>query len=1101
MQEENNGANISAWQKSGEYQSDLTALCEAIMSKSLHSNSEATTAAIFENNLYHILKVKTGISLDFRKEVSITGVKNVMHRFSSQRGRMDAVVNNLLIEYKHNSKLSSKTEQASAFHQVESYLFALKEKEGQEFNAILTDGVNIAYFAFSEGDVKHSALSPLTSKDIDILINGILSNNRKKFVPQNILSDFSINAKTESCAKNIARILHHNLIHRGTDKTTMLFEEWQTLMHLSVDDDGKGHDISKRRKDLSQIFAVDIKTPKEEYGALYALQTTYAIIVKLIACKVVDCLGYNQNTNYYDDLMKVSSGELQVFFQRVENGYSYRYSDLINFLEGDFFSWYADETQWTKEFSEEIKKLMWDIDKYSSFSFHIIYEPIDIFKDLYMSIIPDSVRHSMGEYYTPKWLADHVVKEALSHIHEEHWRAIDPCCGSGIFIITLIKTILADKSLYDLDEEEKNRIKNDILQRVYGIDINPLSVLSARVGYYLALQPLGEMQNIEIPVYLGDSAIMPSSEVVDDIPCYKHTIHNSKKNFDFILPCRFVEHKAFGKTMYDLQSYVNIEDSDVLYQGIIQGFNEEEKNSATLIAEVKEMAKNLVNLKTQSWDGIWIRIITNFMYIARLRSFDIIVGNPPWVKWEHLPTAYAQRIKELCDKKHIFSGQGQYGGTQLNICALISNVTASNWLKDTGVLAFLMPDSIMSQNSYEGFRHFYIDYEKKTRLYLQKLDKWTSPLRPFSSGSKTVTQDFNTYYYGYTQVDYQKGLPVEIITRQKKVSNEMLNTLDSIDKAREHLEYTQTEALQLTTKSSAFSYRSKEYDFSQIIGATSYLYRTGVEFTPQEIFMLQGQGKSSKADSYRFRNMKFLRSKYHVTDTPAKGWDLPTKHIYPIVTSPNLSLYHFDTGNQFCILPYTKEDTKHTIPREVLQEEQKDLFLYLINHAHLIKQQSEKSKLMHRGDEFYALSKIGPYTFAPAMVAAKDNGRFCASVINPVETPWGEQSMPICVKHTIIISQRKNKDFIHQDEAYYISAVLNSSVVRTYLMTNFKSNGISLNKSNIYLPEYDPLDDDFLALSQLGREGEGSTTAEEAEKISLASTQVYLALCSRKVQP
>ena len=152
-------------------------------------------------------------------------------------------------------------------------------------------------------------------------------------------------------------------------------------------------------------------------------------------------------------------------------------------------------------------------------------------------------------------------------------------------------------------------------------------------------------------------------------------------------------------------------------------------------------------IRDSNWDGIWIRIATNFMLIARLQEFDLIVGNPPWVKWEHLPSNYASKIKELCNIRHIFSTRGRFGGTQLNICALISNVTATNWLTNTGVLAFLMPDSIMSQNSYEEFRYFYLDYEAKERLFLQKIDKWEKPLKPFTCEDIVVSQDFNTYYY------------------------------------------------------------------------------------------------------------------------------------------------------------------------------------------------------------------------------------------------------------------------------------------------------------------------------------------------------------------
>ena len=83
--------------------------------------------------------------------------------------------------------------------------------------------------------------------------------------------------------------------------------------------------------------------------------------------------------------------------------------------------------------------------------------------------------------------------------------------------------------------------------------------------------------------------------------------------------------------------------------------------------------------------------MTNFMSIARLTSFDMIVGNPPWVKWEHLPAAYTRKIKEFCDIRHIFCNDGGlFGGAQLNICALIANVSAANWLNQNGVLALLI---------------------------------------------------------------------------------------------------------------------------------------------------------------------------------------------------------------------------------------------------------------------------------------------------------------------------------------------------------------------------------------------------------------------------
>lgn len=445
----------------------------------------------------------------------------------------------------------------------------------------------------------------------------------------------------------------------------------------------------------------------------------------------------------------------------------------------------------------------------------------------------------------------------------------------------------------------------------------------------------------------------------------------------------------------------------------------------------------------------------NFMLIARLKNFDIIIGNPPWVKWEHLPASYANKIKELCDIKHIFSGAGQFGGTQLNICALISNVTATNWLSKDGVLAFLMPDSIMSQNSYEGFRNFWIDYDDKTRLYLQEIDRWQAPLRPFRCDNKVISQDFNTYYYSYKYQNYFKGIAVSNISRNSLINDDDLNKFPSYEQAKNYLTISKSSALQLSANSTAFSYSSPKYDFSKIIGRTCYKYRTGVEFTPQELYMLIGNGNSNKKNYYKFSNKKFQLSKYIVDDIPKDGWDLPVEYIYPIITGPNIKEFRFNSNNEFCILPYDKNNTSEPIPSSELIKNNKDLLVYLANHKKLIDSQSNKSKLMHRGNEFYSLSKIGPYTFADNIVAVRDNSRFCSCVIEKQKTPWNEFKNTICVKHTIIISQDINNENISKEEAYYICGILNSEIVQNYMQSSFKSNGYSLNKSNIYLPKYD----------------------------------------------
>ena len=255
--------------------------------------------------------------------------------------------------------------------------------------------------------------------------------------------------------------------------------------------------------------------------------------------------------------------------------------------------------------------------------------------------------------------------------------------------------------------------------------------------------------------------------------------------------------------------------------------------------------------------------------------------------------------------------------------------------------------------------------------------------------------------------------------------------------------------------------------------------------------MLNGVAESTKDNYYCFKKKDFSQAKYIVHDTPNGGWDLPTEYIYPMLTAPNITPFFYDRKDEYCIVPYTKEDIKNPVSETKMLETNRDLYLYLSQHIELINSQSEKSKQMHRGKEFYALSKIGAYTFAPYIVAARDNSKFCATVVKQTETDWKTIKQTICVKHTIIISQKIDGSFISENEAHYICGILNSDIVKSYIENTFKSNGYSLNKSNLYLPEYDSSNELHNEIVRLAK----NVTPETVSNVTKQITDIYLKIC------
>jgi type I restriction-modification system DNA methylase subunit len=78
----------------------------------------------------------------------------------------------------------------------------------------------------------------------------------------------------------------------------------------------------------------------------------------------------------------------------------------------------------------------------------------DLFKRLYQNLVPKKIRHDLGEYYTPDWLAELVLNEVswTSETFEKlaqekgslaplDLKLLDPACGSGTFLVLAISRL------------------------------------------------------------------------------------------------------------------------------------------------------------------------------------------------------------------------------------------------------------------------------------------------------------------------------------------------------------------------------------------------------------------------------------------------------------------------------------------------------------------------------------------------------------------------------------------------------------------------------------------------------------------------------------
>src|SRR5712691_1095086 len=64
----------------------------------------------------------------------------------------------------------------------------------------------------------------------------------------------------------------------------------------------------------------------------------------------------------------------------------------------------------------------------------------DIVKRIYQQLLPAVLRHNIGEFFTPEWLVEFTL-DRVGYNGKDILQSkfLDPCCGSGNFIIHAIE--------------------------------------------------------------------------------------------------------------------------------------------------------------------------------------------------------------------------------------------------------------------------------------------------------------------------------------------------------------------------------------------------------------------------------------------------------------------------------------------------------------------------------------------------------------------------------------------------------------------------------------------------------------------------------------
>jgi hypothetical protein len=967
--------------------------------------------------------------------------------FKAERDHNDASYNQIIIEFKNKGMFKGKAGSAKfneAIHdRLHKYILRKSKNEGLdqgEYTGIASDGDHIVFCYMKDDKIYHQDLMPLNEVSVTKVAKALLTNTRRALTTTNLVEDFGHNSKVGTLLMGaLSKELTGHFNDKNNNKIKMLFEEWKTLF-------GQISNLSTSQiEQIKKSLKFDIPNIGENSipGVLFIIHTYNALIMKLLGAEIVSYLNLTQYNDFCENLANQSNDNIiDTLRNDIEKSRLFDNVGIKGFVEEAIFSWYLDATgkQDKKDIIEAVKEALIQISLYRMDNLSAARSR-DVLKGFYQSLVPDVLRKSLGEFYTPDWLVDVTADKANVNNWLEQ-RVLDPTCGSGSFLLNIIARKRKEAELQGLSSEET---LDNLINNVWGFDLNPLAVQSARVNFLIAIADLFadcKGKEIELPILLADSVYSPAHLPSKDNDIVEYRIGSIHADLLIKLPSAL----AFDRERLDdvFEEMGRSVEKEILYPDVAAKLI---KRKILTINECKEWEiplsetyNRVLELHKNNWNGIWFRIVRNFFWSATAGKFNIVIGNPPWVRWSNLPEDYRTKIKPICQQYTIFSDTPFHGGNELDISGMITYTVSDKWLETSGILIFVITQTHFQAPSSQGFRSFIINDE--TALIPLEVDD-LKLLKPFAdAANKTAIAMFKKVLIDDLEV--KNIYPVKYnIWQNAKGFKKTIPEANSKEEVLNSVLITPKEANPVDEQRSPWAIMlPNHFEKTEAIrGKSEWIQgRKGITADLNGIYFLEILDVDEKNQLVQIETRPNAGKK---DIGKAKKFWIEPDLLYPLVKgASDFSSCFFKPKNDLYVLVPNKGITKSYLldAEDIIEGNLKKTHRYFEAYQELLTNRSTYKMRLNKY-AYYMIYNVGKYTFSPYKVIwAEQSGKFEAAVISSKKMPLNGLQ-PYVPDHKIYFVDCDDKN-----KAHYLCGLLTAPIVKEFV----ESHTIAIQVSNIF---------------------------------------------------
>lgn len=421
-------------------------------------------------------------------------------------------------------------------------------------------------------------------------------------------------------------------------------------------------------------------------------------------------------------------------------------------------------------------------------------------------------------------------------------------------------------------------------------------------------------------------------------------------------------------------------------------------------------------------------------------TFDLVTGNPPWVRWDHLPSEYREATLPLWKHYGLFSLKGfeaRLGGGKKDLSMLFTLVAADRYLERGGKLAFLITlEALKTKGAGEGFRRFRLP--DGIPLGVLQAHDFTK-IRPFTGATNKTAA-----------ILLKKGeetaypAPYVLWTRQG-----------------ERLERTELKARPIGSIHGPWQTLPSGADFQKVEGIAEYRAMLGANANPYGVFWLEVLAPP-RDGVVRVRNMA-EKGKRPIAPVVA---EVEEELVYPAVRGADIARWSATPGVHVLLAQDPK--TRRGYPETVMRERWPMAFAYLCRfREELLRRALYRKYHEDAGNPFYSQFNIAVETFSAVKVMWKRmSNDLVAAVVSDWEGPLGH-------KRTIPLETTAFIPAGSAAEAHYLCAVLNSRPAREFV-ASFSAAGRGFGTPSVIrhirLPRFDAGNPAHRELSEISEE-------------------------------